>query len=333
MQSPSPAAVASTPPNAPTPSAMAVSPQAPKSPKSKPTPKPKNATTAKQRRQSKVSAQSPAATGSASAPTPQSQASPEALSTPVQANASIKRPREEESSGQAGPSPGSGDLNGVANGPSPPKRAKVEPSDTEHVLSETSLASKPDMSSQISHIKTDEDASQFFMNRMQELIDNTANSEGQESLANDLTETLQMLFKGYGPSEGEPSGSGFGSDGSNLREPSPPPAASLFDEFFDFSTVADEEDTKVDTPELVSSSSTNPSPESNTSESDVGGHHVPGVPTSVKTEPKLDDISDAVRLGTWKEIDGGEAAYYQSNEWKWEGQMNAFDHPWAIFNQ
>ncbi|KAJ2922542.1 hypothetical protein H1R20_g14553, partial [Candolleomyces eurysporus] len=156
-------------------------------------------------------------------------------------------------------------------------------------------------------------------------------------MASDLTETLSMLLKGCGPSEGgEASGSGFGSDLSNAngREPSPQPAASLFDEFFDFSNVGDEEDTKVDTPELVSSSSsTNPSPESNISESDVGGHHLSGVSTSMKMDPKLEDVSDALRLGTYKEIDGGESAYYQSNEWKWEGTMNTFDHPWAIFNQ
>ncbi|RXW25655.1 hypothetical protein EST38_g197 [Candolleomyces aberdarensis] len=337
MQSPSPAAAASTPPSAPTPSAMVTSPQAPKSPKSKPTQKPKPLPT-KQRRQSKAMPQSPAAGGSAA--TPQSHASPEALSTPVPANASIKRPRDEETSGQAGPSPGSGgDMNGVANGPSPPKRAKMEPSDMELPPSETApLDKKPGMSSQISHIKSDEDASQFFMDRMQELFDNSANTEGQESLASDLTETLSMLLKGVGSSEGgEASGSGFGSDLPNVngREPSPQPAASLFDEFFDFSNVGDEEDTKVDTPELVSSSSsTNPSPESNISESDVGGHHhLSGISTSMKMDPKLEDVSDAVRLGTWKEIDGGEAAYYQNNEWKWEGSMNTFDHPWAIFNQ
>ena len=79
----------------------------------------------------------------------------------------------------------------------------MEPSEVELPLSDnTPLDKKPDMSSQIAHIKTDEDASQFFMDRMQELIDTTANTEGQEAFASGITETLSMLLKGCGPSEG-----------------------------------------------------------------------------------------------------------------------------------
>lgn len=351
MQSPSPAPIAaSTPPNASTPSAMVASPaQAPKSPKTKAKPK---APTAKQRRQSKAAANSPAAAGPSSAQSPDA-----AVSTPVPGHASVKRQREDDG---AGVSPGpNGEMNGVANGPSPPKKAKMDSSSDggkaggsqQQKAAEvpTALVKKEDMSAEIAHIKTDEDASQF-LDQMTELIKyaatsstGTAAGEAQESLSNGLSETLEMLLKGCGPADGGDSGAfGLGdtmSSGSGLRDQSPPPVSSLFDEFFDFSNMPDEEDSK-DTPDLVSSS-TNPSPESNTSESDH--HHMqhnrhlqqqqqPYGVGSGGAKP-LDDISDVVRLGPWKEIDGGEAAYYQSNEWKWEGPMTTVDQPWAIFNQ
>jgi len=324
MQSPSPAPIAAaTPPSAPTPSAVISSPQAPKSPKSKP--KPKQPVTARRRPSKATNAQSPAAGSNNTAQTPQSQASPETMSTPVQANTSIKRQREDE-----GASPGNG-AEGVANGPSPPKRVKME-NPPEGQPSQEAPAKKPDLASQISHVKTEDDSVQW-LNSMTEIVKYATNPEGQEGTAPDIHETLEMLLKSCGPPEGGDNGAfgGMGLDaasGSGHRDS--PQAASLFDEFFDFSHVQDE-DEKVDTPELVSSSSTNPSPESNSSDVDHHGHQN-GVGGTTKME-KLEDISDAVRLGPWKEIDGGEAAYYQSNEWKWEGSMTAVEQPWAIFNQ
>lgn len=107
------------------------------------------------------------------------------------------------------------------------------------------------------------------------------------------------------------------------------PIKDEFVEFFDFSSYAahEEDDTgsKANTPELISSSSTNPSPESG-SEADPAHH------ATMQSEIKMEEFSDPLRLGTLKEIDGGESAYYQSNEWRWDTAMNTQEQPWAIFN-
>ena len=41
---------------------------------------------------------------------------------------------------------------------------------------------------------------------------------------------------------------------------------------------------------------------------------------------------DLTYLGLWKELDGGESASYQSNDWKWDGVMTSLDLPWSICN-
>jgi hypothetical protein len=83
-----------------------------------------------------------------------------------------------------------------------------------------------------------------------------------------------------------------------------------FDEFLDFSfgTVEDEDST---TPHLVSSS--NPSPESN--HDAESGHDLLASASPSTIDVKTEDFSGPLRLGTWKEIDGGEAAYFQTTEW------------------
>ena len=192
---------------------------------------------------------------------------------------------------------------------------------------------------EVENIKTEEDAS-AFMEHMMELINLAANGQGQESLPSEISETLALLLKGCGAVPDAPESSAMASLGLESGAPSdssaapPPPPSSAVDEFvefFDFSsfgTLADDDSgSKAPTPELLSSSSTNPSPESG-SEVDTTGHHMN---IDLKTTEEPLDVSDPMRLGPWKEIDGGESAYYQQAEWRWDSQMPILEQPWAIF--
>ncbi len=213
----------------------------------------------------------------------------------------------------------------AANEPSPPKKVKTEwegpPNDALKKREET-----------VENIKTEEDASQF-LEQMTELIKMAG--EGQEStLSSDISETLDMILKGYSaaPDGGEGTSISSLGEGSSTggRPPTPSiPGADEFVEFFDFSSfeteaIDDDEGSKAPTPDLVSSSSTNPSPESG-SEADLAHHAL------TFSDFKTEEPSDPLRLGTFKEVDGGESAYYQSTEWKWDGPMTTLEQPWAIF--
>lgn len=180
----------------------------------------------------------------------------------------------------------------------------------------------------IDDIKTEEDAS-AFLEHMAELIKLAAGDEGQESLTSDISQTLDEILKGYGgPVTDLPE-----SSSSMLSElPSVSPAAvkppvDEFVEFFDFSSFGNVDDddslSKAPTPDLISSSSTNPSPESN-SESDAAHH-------ALTSDVKVEERPDPLRLGVFKEIDGGESAYYQNPDWKWDSPMPTLEQPWAIF--
>ncbi|KAF8962698.1 hypothetical protein BDZ97DRAFT_1823569 [Flammula alnicola] len=312
VSTPSPAPMQVSTPAA-TPTAVASSPPAStKSPKTRAPPKPK-APAPRTRRVSK--AVPPVVPPAASEP-----AQPTASTSTV----SVKRQREDDS--LFGDSMGTPSGSGVANEPSPPKRAKTE---WESPPSEE-LRKKEEAHE---NIKTEEDASHFF-EQMTELIKMAAEGEGQESLTSDISETLDMILKGYGSVPNSTDGAGNVSMGesSTAREPTPQPDSMMdsFDQFFDFSfgTVEDE-DSKAPTPDLVSSSSTNPSPESN-HEADASHHTLPSASSS--TDIKSEEPSDPLRLGPWKDIDGGEAAYYQTNEWKWDSPMPSLDQPWAIYN-
>jgi len=324
VSSPSPSHVASAPTpvaNTPTPTATASSPPAAtKSPKAKAPPK--KATAPKTRRTSKVvtpvvppAAPEPAQTSTASPPT----------------TSGGKRPREEEE-----PTPNNNNVGNtnpaesseVATESSPPKRIKTEweaqPTEAQRKKQEN-----------IANLKTDEEVIDL-MGQMTELIKFAAGAEEQGqsvSLTTGISETLEMLLKGYGPIPDSIEGYGGTSvcgepSGSRELETGPGPLADAFDEFIDFSYVtAEDEDSK--TPDLISSSSTNPSPESN--HEAEAGHHLLTSSTSA-LDIKVEDSSDLLRLGTWKEIDGGESAYYQTTEWKYDSPMTSLDQPWAIFN-
>lgn len=205
------------------------------------------------------------------------------------------------------------------NEPSPPKRAKT---DWEGPISQ-SLQKK---NQAVENIKTEEDASQF-LEQMTELI-KMAGSEEQTSLSSDISDTLEQFLKGYGGmSDSDTSNTfslGLGEVGSMDGSTSQLPPNDLT-EFFDFSLFPNEDEYESKgTPDLISSSSTNPSPESQ-ADADPA-HHVTAL-LDVKQEEY-----DPLRLGTLKEIDGGESAYYQSTDWKWDGQMATLEQPWAIFN-
>ena len=297
---------------------MASSPPASKSPKGKASGKPKATTVPTKRRVSRA----------VPPPVPSLPAEP-VQPSPSTSNRTIKRPRDDDMPAIANGAP-SGSGSTVTNEPSPPKRVKTE---WDSAPSEV-LRKKNEV---VDGIKTEEDASVFLEQMTAELIKMAANGEGQESLSSDISDTLEMILKGYGPIPDTVDISNAMSSGESgiTREPSPPPAPLMdaFDEFFDFSfgTVDDDENnSKAPTPDLVSSSSTNLSPESN-HEADAANHALSSLSSSAM-DIKTEEPPDALRLGTWKEIDHGEATYYNPPDWKWDSPMPSHDQPWAIFN-
>ncbi|KAL4268282.1 ARID domain-containing protein [Pleurotus pulmonarius] len=298
-----PAASASTPgPSASSPMASATSPPTPKSPKTKsqkakpPPPK--------QRRPSKVG----------TAPI----IPPGDPPRPPSATAGVKRAREDEPT-VAGPS------SNVANGASPPKRIKTEWDSKDGNLMEGDAEKQA-----IDSIKTPEDAN-AFMEKMAELI--KLAGEGQSSIINtNIAESLDEILKGYGGAPDADSSIGA-IDNFHLSSDAPVSVDNNdLEEFFNFSSFANDEDdagSKAATPDLIHSSSTNPSPASN-AESEAGH---PSSGPDVKTEIKTEDGSDSLRLGMWKEIDGGESSFYHSNnDWKWDGPMTTIDSSWALLS-
>ena len=306
---PSPAAAATPVASTPTPTAVASSPPGMKSPKGKASVKPKPTIGPTKRRVPKV------------VPPPVS-AEP-VQSSPSTSNRNPKRPHDDNTLNGAGPASGSSST--VANEPSPPKRPKTEwdsaPSEALRKKNEA-----------IDSIKTEEDASVFLEQMTAELIKMAANGESQESLSSDISDTLEMILKGYGPIPDISGAMSLGESSTAREASSPTPLMDSFDEFFDFSFGTDDENnSKAPTPDLVSSSSTNPSPESN-HEVDAANHGLPSSSSSAM-EIKTEEQPDHLRLGTWKEIDHGEATYYNpTTEWKYDSPMPSHDQPWAIFN-
>lgn len=245
------------------------------------------------------------------------------------AGGNVKRQREDDTpSGNLFESSPAASGSGVANEPSPPKRMKTEWEDPSENGKKTESVENIKIDP-TENIKTEEDAS-AFLEQMTNLIKRAAGEEGQESLTSDISETLDQILKGYPV---VPEASDHGLSLGNLGEPSrtsPPPtkpSADEFVEFFDFSSFGtlddDDNGSKAPTPDLMPSL-TNSSPESATETDAI--HHA-----SISMDPKTEDMPDLLRLGTWKEIDGGESAYYQSVDWKWDSPMPTQEPPWAIF--
>jgi len=216
----------------------------------------------------------------------------------------------------------------VSNAPSP-KKAKTEwqgePSEA--------LVKKQQ---EVDNIKTDEDAAAFF-DRMKELFAMTASTDNE--IHHELASTLDQILAGVAqePADAAATAAALSIHGAGDAGPPPTalspligPANDAFSEYIDFSsftTLEDEDnDSKAPTPDLVPSSETNPSPESG-SEGESSGST--GSPDKTKID-EPGDRSDPLRLGALGEIDGGESAYYQASEWKWEGPMYTLDQPWAI---
>ncbi|KAJ6577233.1 hypothetical protein B0H19DRAFT_1019558 [Mycena capillaripes] len=303
---PPPVASASTPvPNTPR-DMSSPQAQAPKSPKGKPKQKPP------QKRKPSTSVKAAAAS-----PIPP----PEPATAPSPAG-SNKRQRVEDASPpqqvmHASTSNASGPS--AANEPSPPKRPKIEwdgpPNDALKARAE-----------QVENVKTEEDGA-AFLEQMTELLKMAAGNDGQDALTSDFSETLDTIFKGFGaPIDESASGmSSLGMNDGSVSQDGAPPVVDEF-EFFDFSSFVDEDDagSKAPTPDLISSSSTNPSPES--------GSEVDAAHQALTSDVKSEDFTDHLRLGVWKEVDGGESAYFHAGQWKWDSPMQSLDQPWAIFN-
>ncbi|KAI6099834.1 hypothetical protein F5141DRAFT_399699 [Pisolithus sp. B1] len=301
IKSPSPPAVSTPTTSAATPQTQtAGSPQTPKSPKRKVGIRPKDASRARK--------PSTSAKGAAT---------PEAVSTPV---AGVKRPQDETAaflnqvSSEAGPS----------QAPSPKKiRTEWEGEPSEALLKRQE---------QIENVKTEEDAV-AFLDQMKEMLAVTARADS--SVYTDIAASLSEILAGVSQEPEDAAATAaaisaareFGQPPTTLS-PHQGPVFDAFGEFFDFSsctTLEDEEsDSKAPTPELVPSSEANPSPESG-SDADL----LAGSPGKTKIEDSSDHI-DLLRLGVLREIDGGEAAHYQSDHWKWEGTMQTPEQPWAM---
>ncbi|KAF9223549.1 hypothetical protein BS17DRAFT_782080 [Gyrodon lividus] len=305
---PPPVASASTPvASIATPQTTAGSPQTPKSPKLKTAAKTKVAPRASRK---------PSATGKCPA-------TPEAAPPSV---AGVKRPPEDDIAALANAAPSEAEAN---NAPSP-KKVKTE---WEGEASDALVKKQQE----IENIKTDEDAT-LFLDRMKELFAMTASADSE--ISSDIASTLDRILAGVAqePADAAATAAALSAYGSGDVGPPPTalsphmgPANDAFLEFVDFSsftTLEDEDsDSKAPTPDLVSSSETNPSPESG-SEGDSSGS------TSSPDKTKIDepgDCSDLLRLRSLREIDGGESAYYQADNWKWASPMTTLDQPWAMF--
>lgn len=188
---------------------------------------------------------------------------------------------------------------------------------------------------EVDSINTVEDAN-AFMDKMKELVAMTASTDA--GVYDDITHTLDRILQGAAQDPTHMATSSYASSiGGPLSELSPPAgppndAFLEFHEFIDYSrftTLEDEEESKAPTPDLVPSSSTNPSPQSNPDADQSQGASSPDK-TKIE-EPRESNHLDLLHMGAFKEIDGGESAYYQSSDWKWEGPMTTLDQPWAIY--
>lgn len=314
---PPPAQSASTPTaQAATPSMPAPSPQTPKSPKVKSAPKPKPVPA--RRKASKASTTLPDVPSMTPAQTPVASSS-----TPPDVKGSTKRAREEDIQIVDGPS-------AASNSAPSPKRAKP---DWDGPPSEALQKRKEE----VENIQTDEDATSF-VERMTELL-KMANDGQDSSLTANISESLDAILAGMPGDFTLPSSFGSSTFGDTLSDPLSPPSAHMpandpLVEFFDFSSYSEDDPigSIAPTPDLLHASSTDQSPQSASSEADGSGHS--GGSAHANSSPqiadaKVDDLGDdPLRLGVWKEIDGGESSYYHSTGWKWDQPMPTMD--WAI---
>jgi hypothetical protein len=236
----------------------------------------------------------------------------------------MKRAREEDV--HVAPSP----AGAVADQPSPPKRAKME---WDGPPSEELQQRK----AQVEGVKSEEEANIFFaqMSDLFKMNPPTETSGGGEA---DFTEIANILLKGCTQVPGAPGGSSAGGgDGLDafvnpLSEPPsmlPSGMKDDLEQYFDFSLGVEDDDSK--TPELTSSSSTtNTSPGSNSGNEPAADAQGSASAPATTNEIKNEESVDLTHLGLWKGIDGGDSAYFQSFDWKWDSSMTSSENPWAF---
>jgi hypothetical protein len=230
-----------------------------------------------------------------------------------------------------------------------PKRVKVEWPSTPDASLDANLSNHE---ARAEAVKTDEDAT-AFLEHMQSLLAQVANGEDQTSLPGISASLNQILKAVGGDSQGHLDTFAFGALGNVDSGDNNATAGSSanglagsqddFTAFFDFASFPESDPIGAATPDLVPSLSTNPSPESVNADTPklamtkVNGDIKPSsnalaVMTATAQSnvgPSQDTPDDALRLGAWGEIDGGEAAYWQNTEgWQWQGSMPIAD--WAI---
>src|SRR6266849_4709825 len=288
---PPPIPVASTPtPQAATPSITAPSPQTPKSPKGKAAPKQKPP--ARRKASAKANSVETQTPAHTVASTPTS-------STPLDAKGGGKRARDDDTDA---PTPG------VTSAPSP-KRVKP---DWEGPPNEE--VRKRD--EQAENVKTDDQAMKLF-EHVTKFIDE--NPESAEAASN----ALDAILRTY-PSVPDmddttiPPSFSFGD-----LPPTSPPHPTGNDIFLDYISYSAFDDP---TPELFAGSFTNPSPESAFDQDHPGR----AGPSPQISNAKPADTHELIRPAMWKDIAGGDLMFHQAQGWKWEGQMDAPDQPWAI---
>ncbi|KAF5392157.1 hypothetical protein D9757_001392 [Collybiopsis confluens] len=251
----------------------------------------------------------------------------EPAQVPGSSSSGVKRQRDDDSeASQPTPGTSSGATFAPPSAVNEPSPKRLKP-DWEGPVSESLLKKNQE----VENIKTEEDATQF-LEQMTELI-KMAGTEEQAALSSDISDTLEQILRGYaGPPDSDTSLSslGLGEVASSLEasaSTSAPSGLGDITEFFDFSPFPTEEESesKIGTPDLISSSSTNPSPESQ-ADADPAHHAV------AMLDSKQQEEFDPLRLGPLKEIDGGESAFFHAAEWKWDGPMPSMESPWAIHN-
>ncbi|KAI0073671.1 hypothetical protein K474DRAFT_1649179 [Panus rudis PR-1116 ss-1] len=317
-QASSPAASASTPvANPPTPTHVASSPQTPKSPKTKAKPrqpaksrKPtagKNTAGPSQTPQASTPAGPSSSTATAPSPAPAASAPTPTADSSASTEIGQKRRREEEPP-TAGPS---------TQG-SPSKKLKTE---WDGPVSEE-LAKKQQ---EVEEIKSNEDAVKFLEQKQNEVLQ--AGEEGVQDVNQTLQEILSVVdFTGMGGMDF--SGLNFsaiGDDGSRTT-------AGSIDDWLDLSSYPAVDDSKAATPDLVHTSSTNPSPES-APDSDAN-HGSSNSNDNAKIADNKDDfdwsLSFMDQYNGIKPLAGNEATFYINPEFDYENPMPASSDPWAI---
>lgn len=239
-----------------------------------------------------------------------------------------KRPREDEPVPQSTPA----QHDAANDGPSPkrPKRADWDGPPSEELEKRQH---------EVNGVESVQDVQTYLARATDDFLV-SGNAEGTEGSTNDLAKTLQDLLNGV-PLFEAPNAFPGPTVESVAMPPSPKQSDNAFDlfDFFDFSKCEAEEPvtstSKIDTPDLVHGSSANTNHESVSPESVAEtpkGENAAIASSRAKDVKIAEDTSgpNPLALGIWQEIHGGEPAYFEHPGYKWEGDMEVQDVPWAM---